>query len=84
MASPYMGKYLRISSYIRRPFLIYDFTTAPLRISLYTYKENLILFFISATVALYHVQVSGRPHPARVISPNISFTKVSVKKFNLL
>jgi hypothetical protein len=28
--SSYMGKYLRISSYIRKPFLIYDFATAPL------------------------------------------------------
>jgi hypothetical protein len=26
----YMGKYFRISSYIRRSFLIYDFATAPL------------------------------------------------------
>ncbi len=26
----YIGKYLRISSYIRKPFLIYDFATAPL------------------------------------------------------
>jgi hypothetical protein len=26
----YAGKYLRISSYIRKPFLIYDFATAPL------------------------------------------------------
>jgi hypothetical protein len=33
-----MGKYLRISSYIRKPFLIYDFATAPLRISLYMRK----------------------------------------------
>jgi hypothetical protein len=24
------GEYLRISSYIRKPFLIYDFATAPL------------------------------------------------------
>ncbi len=32
-ASSYMGKYLRISSYIRNPFLIYDFATAPLWIS---------------------------------------------------
>ncbi len=29
-ASSYMGKYLRISSYIRKPFLIYDFATVPL------------------------------------------------------
>ncbi len=33
-----MGKYLRISSYIRKPFLIYDFATAPLWISLYMRK----------------------------------------------
>ncbi len=37
-ASSYMGKYLRISSYIRKPFLIYDFATAPLWISLYMRK----------------------------------------------
>ncbi len=30
--------YLRISSYIRKPFLIYDFATAPLWISLYMRK----------------------------------------------
>jgi hypothetical protein len=30
-ASSYMGKFLHISSYcIRKPFLIYDFATAPL------------------------------------------------------
>ncbi len=29
-ASSYMKKYLNISSYIRKPFLIYDFATAPL------------------------------------------------------
>ena len=33
-----MVKYLRISSYIRKPFLIYDFATAPLWISLYMRK----------------------------------------------
>ncbi len=32
------GKYLRISSYIRKPYLIYDFGTAPLWISLYMAK----------------------------------------------
>ncbi len=37
-ASSYMGKYLRVSSYIRKPFLIYDFATAPLWISLYMRK----------------------------------------------
>jgi hypothetical protein len=33
-ASPYLGKFLRISSYIRQPFPIYDFATVPLWISL--------------------------------------------------
>ncbi len=43
-ASSYMGKYFRSSSYIRKPFLIYDFATAPLWISLYMRK---IFFFLS-------------------------------------
>jgi hypothetical protein len=29
LQSSYMAKYLRISSYIRKPFLIYDFATVP-------------------------------------------------------
>ncbi len=37
-ASSYMGKNLRISSYIRKPFLIYDFAPAPIWISLYMRK----------------------------------------------
>ncbi len=37
-ASSYIGKNLLISSYIRKPFLIYDFATAPLWISLYMRK----------------------------------------------
>jgi hypothetical protein len=37
-ASSYMGKCFRISSYIRKPFLIYDFATPPLWISLYMRK----------------------------------------------
>jgi hypothetical protein len=37
-ASPYMVKYLRISSYIRKPSLIYDFATAPFWITLYMRK----------------------------------------------
>ncbi len=37
-AVSYMGNYLRISSYIRKPFLIYDLASAPIRISLYIWK----------------------------------------------
>jgi hypothetical protein len=39
-----MGKYLRISSYIRKPFLTYDFATAPLWISLYMRKIRFSFF----------------------------------------
>jgi hypothetical protein len=44
----YMAKYLRIfSSYIRKPFIIYDFATDPIWI-FFIYEENLVFFFISA------------------------------------
>ncbi len=39
-----MGKYLRIFSYIRKPFIIYDFATAPLWIS-WNIRKNLFSFF---------------------------------------
>ncbi len=45
-AASYMGQYLRISSYIRRPFLIYDFATAPLWIP-YIWGIFYFLFYIS-------------------------------------
>jgi hypothetical protein len=44
-----MVKNLRISSYIRKPFLIYDFATDPIWISFYVYEENYLFFFISAS-----------------------------------
>jgi len=50
-ASSYMGKYLRISSYFRKPFLTYDLAAAPLWIFL-IYEENLIFFFISVLKTL--------------------------------
>ncbi len=60
-ASSHMGKYFRIFSYIGKPFLINDFTTAPLWISLYMRK---ILFssFISAhthSQSVYKSSVAG-------------------------
>ncbi len=36
--SSYITKYLRISSYVRKPFLTFDFATAPIWISLYMRK----------------------------------------------
>ncbi len=44
-ASSYLGKYLRVSSYIRKHFLIYDFATAPLWIS--SYMRKIWLSFLS-------------------------------------
>jgi hypothetical protein len=43
-ASSYMGKYLHISSYIRKPFLMHDFATAPLWIS-YIWGKFDFLFY---------------------------------------
>ncbi len=40
-ASSYMVKYLRISSYIRKPFLMYDFATDPIWISLSMRKTSI-------------------------------------------
>ncbi len=45
-----MGKYLRISSYIRKPFLIYAFATAPLWISINMRKN---FFFIRVPYIWY-------------------------------
>ncbi len=42
--SSYMTKYLRISSYIRKPFLIYGFATAPIWISLYMRKIHFLFY----------------------------------------
>jgi hypothetical protein len=44
-----MTKYLRISSYIRKPFLKHDFATAPMIWSFY--KRN-FFFFISVPYGL--------------------------------
>ncbi len=42
-----MVKYLRISSYIRKPFLIYDFATAPILVSLNIFEEDFVFFLIN-------------------------------------
>ncbi len=58
-AFSYMTKYLRISSYISKPFLVYDFATAPFWISLYMRK---ILFsFLSVYCA------SSKPMKVKLI-----------------
>jgi hypothetical protein len=49
-ASSYMGKYLGISLYIRKPFLIDDFATAPLWISLYMRKIYFLFFSVQYSI----------------------------------
>jgi hypothetical protein len=44
-ASSYLTKYLRIFSYIRKPFLIYDIATAPIWISLH--MMTILFYFLS-------------------------------------
>ena len=65
----YMSKNLLISSYFRKPFLIYDFANAPLWISLYN-EEN-FFFFISmwATEIVYHgwLLISLTPLPKTMV-----------------
>ncbi len=54
-ASLNMVKYLRISSYIRKPFLIYDLATAPFWISLYTRK--MLFSFLSVLIRQNFVSI---------------------------
>ncbi len=54
-ATSHMVKYLRISPYIRKPFLIYDFATAPFWISLYMMK----IFFSFLLVHLCSFYLKG-------------------------
>ncbi len=52
-ASTNMVKYLRISSYIRKPFLIYDFATDLTWISLYMMKISLSFLSVHAVSFLW-------------------------------
>ncbi len=47
--SLYLTKYFRIFSYIRKPFFIYDFATAPIWISLYILGQFNILFLFQVS-----------------------------------
>ncbi len=47
-----MGKYLRISAYIRKPFLIYDFASNCSTLNFLIYEEKLTFFFISVDSVL--------------------------------
>jgi hypothetical protein len=60
-----LGKYLRISSYIRKPFLIYDFATAPL----FLINEEKFLFFFTSVAGdgihyfiLKSCRIEQQPH----------------------
>jgi hypothetical protein len=49
MASSYMGKYLRISSYIRKPFLIYVGLCNCSTLNFLKNEENFIFLFYQFT-----------------------------------
>ncbi len=51
------GKSLRVSSYIRKPFLIYILIYNCSTLNFLIYEENLIFFFISVEVHLYWIYV---------------------------
>ncbi len=58
-ASLYMVKYLRISSYIRKPFLICDFAPDPFLISIYTCMRKFVFsFFISLVKAKIEAMIA--------------------------
>jgi hypothetical protein len=59
-ASSYMGKYLRISSYIRNPFLIYDFATDPMWISLHMSKISFYFISVDGQIAVEDNFVTNR------------------------
>ncbi len=73
-ASSYMVKYFRISSYIRKPFLIHDFATAPIWNSLYEEKFGFLFYqcsYLSVSLlitrppsAASRVQETSRTVPA--------------------
>ncbi len=54
-ASSYMIKYLRISSYIRKPFLIFDFASES-HLNFLIYEENFVFFFISAPTSFHQLR----------------------------
>jgi hypothetical protein len=62
----YMGKYLRISSYSSKPFLIYYFATG---LNFLIYEGNLILFFNSVAYDTSYIQT---PEIYRDIAPLFS------------
>ncbi len=57
--SSYMGKYLRIYAYIGKPFLIYNFATASLSITIYM-RKIWFSFFISA-LSPFHFPINSIP-----------------------
>ncbi len=68
-----MTKYLRVSSYMyRKPFLTYDFATAPAWIFLY--DENLIFFFNQCTTWNYVILATTVLFQKKASSTSISST----------
>ncbi len=78
-ASSYITKYLRISSYIRKPFLIYDFATAPIWISLYLRK--IFFSFVSVNGSGSDQQILEHGNPSRRFKLDFVLSKCKLFSF---
>ncbi len=67
-ASSYMVKYLRISSHIRKPFLIYDFATDPIEISLYMRKTSFSFLSVQNKLKFIKFEVLNLPLHEIIVS----------------
>ncbi len=72
-ASSYIVKYLRISSYIRKPILIYEFTTDTIWISVYMRKVPFSFLSVYSTnfkSKLYSTLSKGCQNQGRILGRN--------------
>ncbi len=76
-ASSYMGKYLRISSYIRKPFLPNIWLCNCSTQNFPIYKENLIFFFISVQASGLRPDVGRNEERGRVHQPDQAYHTTS-------
>ncbi len=85
-ASSYMVKYLRISPYIRKPFLIYDFATAPFWIPHIRGKFNFLFYQCVGAGSLPHaalltasvLALLSHTHGLFLVHPECIFLRISL------
>jgi hypothetical protein len=85
-ASSYMTKYLRISHISQKPFLIYDFATAFIWISLYSIWGKFYFIFISVFCRVLGVKITseeGTRRSFRMITDNITWKQANWSLSNI-